>query len=271
MRPLADLEFDPYEFRDIKNGGFAVLFEQASPLLYSTHHLLPKLEAEHQRLGATLCWRLEHALDCVLSCFGPHWALNDASGRHWFGFDSEQNPGCRDEIIAYYADACEGEEIKPEDVVELSRATFDKSLPRWLYPKKLLSTDELKAIARKLPKRAPLIEAALALDDLLKPWRSKAEPGSYARYNDLYHFDRRHLPAYVLYLKPWDLVGGLYDERGNDLMQDSVHHVMNLAMFEPEKPASIRNAMRRMERTFAAAERCFDLLNLLAKPVYRDE
>lgn len=223
-------------------------------LMFDPRRAVGSMEKEMPGLGASVLALAQSATDKALGrCFGARDALDVARYHYWYGGESETSDEAQDGVRDDYCVP----EVPIDHEWELTRAQFDREIPRFLFHH--LKIEELKTAATKIPRWKTVIEAAVALHNLPEA-------------SDIHECGAWDLAApVIMFWRPFGMVGRLFDLQMNDAFNNGTYHgLCTVAGFIPSTPARIIAAMRRFERLLDQAASAAALIRMIAKPVHFD-
>lgn len=215
------------------------------------------------RLGSTICSILEAKLDASLGCSGPNKSLYTAQSHHWQGEEDEMQWVL--ENMEYYHEQGECPAPTPENIKQFceennvfTRAEFDSEIPKEIYASKNLTYRELIKAANQIGgKDGETIRLAAEVS------RFKFEDNIEDSY---YRAD-----SILLYWEPWGVVGKLYDDKMEDMMNSGEgHDVTYLHPFDPLDPKQTKAAMKHMEAFIQKTSKILELLKAFATRIKRN-
>lgn len=239
---------DHYAHRVDRKPGAELSLRTDLPHPLMVGHKLNALQKAVPGLGETVLWHLDHDLPGLLEIFTPASALAAACWMEWAGEDDEKA------VVQQYID--EGED--PKEIEVLTRAAFDKALPRWAtMPKPRIKTAALKRIAQGKRYTARVAAAVLALHAVRGTYQADDEGR------------RLWPPAQALYWSRRDNISlRLLDNLGNDVFESGE----NLECFagfgfhnDAAAMAGLKPFLRSAEKSLRTLRAADQLLQLIAE------
>ena len=254
------------------------LTNEIEPLLFDPRRTVKYLESVARRLGYTVLQAVEEALNDLTGCCGPWNALGMAGYVHWMGESNEK---------AAVAEIAQMNDCKQREVeFELTRKEFDADFPKGMFTFKPLDKAAIQnAIPRVTKRLRPLLEVALQCvewnecGNRARGWSSMKERLSQTDRekgwlpNDIFEVNAGdRMDSFILFWKPWGMVGRCYDDYANNIYQSGTNHQFAaLCTFNPENEESIIDAFRNMDAIVDRLAALVTILPLLAKPLNREE